>query len=119
REYLVLLSRVGAVTERAAAVAHDDVRVGKGTREVDGIRELRMELPGVEREPEPRQTLQAFPEIRLHHHVGSRGGAAVADDLARVPRRRVAHGTESSSTGADLRLQDRFDAVAEREIGEA
>ena len=78
-----------------------------------------MEHPRVEGQAERGQTHQAGPEVRPLHQVRSRGDGTVADHLARVPRRGVAHAAESPAAGAELRLQHGLDLVAECEIGEA
>ena len=78
-----------------------------------------MEHPGVEREPEPGEHGQARPEVRPLVDVRPVGHRAVADDVARVPRRRVPHPAEAPATGAQMRLQHRLHAVAQGEIREA
>src|SRR5712691_2419506 len=119
REHLVTLARVGPVAERTAHVAHDDRRVREGSRQVHGVAKLRVECPGIERQAERSETGEARAEILLHHHVWPGGGPAVADHVARVPGRRVAHAAEAPAAGPDVRFQHRLDAIAEREIGEA
>ena len=117
REYLVAPAGIGAVAEHPADMAHDDVRAGKRARQIDHVRQLRMEYPGVQRQAERAQPGKARPEIRAPVDVRSR--RAVADDRVGVPVAGVANAAEPAAAGADVRLQHRLDAVAQREIGEA
>ena len=117
REHLVAPAGIGAVAQHPADMAHDDVRAGEGTRQIDHVRQLRMEHPGVQRQPQRAQPGQARPEIRAPVDVRSR--RAVADDRVGVPVAGVANAAEPAATGPDVRLQHRLDAVAQREIGVA
>ena len=78
-----------------------------------------MEDPRVEGQVERHQPGQAGPEVRSLHQMRARGHGAIADHVARIPRRRVTHAAKSPAAGADLRLQHGLDSIAEREIGEA
>ena len=100
-------------------MADDDVGGRERAGQVDRVGELRMEHPRVEGQPERGQAGEARAEVGLLHEVRALGDGAVADHVARVPGRRVAHAAKSAAAGADQRLEHGLDPIAQREIGEA
>src|SRR5262249_15308878 len=119
REYLVALAGVWSVAQRAAAVADDDIRVGTGPREIDRVRQLRMELPRVERQTERGEPREPRAEVGARHQVRGGGRLAVADDRIRVPRGRMADAAEAAAARAYVLLEHGLDAVTQGEVREA
>ena len=93
---------------------------GKGAREVDRVRQLRMILPGLEAQPELRELGEALAEFGIAHQVRRHdAGGEFADRLAAVPRHAVADAAEAPAADRDLGLQHVAHARAEREVGVA
>ena len=100
-------------------MAHHDAGVREGARQIHHVGKLGMKSPGVEGQAERGEAAQPRAEIRLPHEMRARGGAAIADDVAGVPRRGMAHAAEAPAPGLDQSLQHGLDAIAEGEVREA
>ena len=90
---------------------------GKCPRQLDHVGQLRVEHPGIQRQPQRRQLRQPGAELRPRVQPRRHVGRAVADDRIGVPATRVAHAAEPPAAGADMRLQHRLDPVALGQVG--
>src|SRR6266850_4634106 len=113
---LVPLAGIGTIAERPAHMAQNDGRGGEGPGQIDDVVELGMIYPGVQGEAERGESGQTRPKVRLLQHMRPCRRAAVADHRAGVPASRMAHTTEPSATGPEMRFEHRLDAVTQREI---
>ena len=68
---LVVPAGIGAVAQHAAHVAKHDARVGEGMRQLRHLRNLMMENPGIERQPEPAH-------FRAIHRADAGGSSSIA-----------------------------------------
>src|SRR5271169_1735926 len=73
--------------------------------------------PGVERQAECCEAGQPRPELRLPIEMRPHIGAAVADDIARIPAGRVAHAAKPPAARSDMRLEHRLDLITQGQIG--
>ena len=78
-----------------------------------------MEDPGIERQAEREQALQAGTELGAAMHARPLGDVAVADHRIVVPGGAEADALEAPAAGGDLGLEHRRHAIAESEVGVA
>jgi len=98
-------------------MTEDEARRRVGSYQIQRLAELRVEDPEIEGEAKSGKPLQPGTEISALEQVRCR--MSIADNWIGIPSGGMAHATEAPSTGTDVRLEDRLDAVTEREIGEA
>src|SRR6516165_3127131 len=65
-EYFVALAGIGAEADRAADMVEDDLRVGKGARQIDQLVELGVVHPGVKAEAEWAEAGEALANLWVH-----------------------------------------------------
>ncbi len=117
RPHRLPLAGIGAVAERPAAVTEDDIGVGMGTGKVQDFAQLRMEDPGIERQAVRGEPVESGAEFRPGIETGGR--VTVADDRVRVPGARMPHPAKAPAAERDMRLQQRVEPVAQREVGKS
>lgn len=98
-------------------MTHDNGCTGKGARQTDDVGQLRMVQPGVEGQAHCREAGEPGTEISAFVEMWLYVGAAVADRIAGVPARRMAHSAKASAAGLDMSFEDRLDAIAQGQIG--
>src|SRR5262245_51917825 len=82
---------IGPDAQNATDMVHDDRLPGKGPREIDQVRKLRMEVPGIEGEAKLAEFGETFAELRIEQAPGrDRARHELADDAV-VPRGAIAH----------------------------
>src|SRR5438105_11875223 len=97
----------------------DDGRAGKGAGEVDQVGKLRMEVPGIEAQPERAELGEAFAECRVEQAVRWNSPGDMLADHAVVMRGAVAYAAKAAAAGLDLGLQHLAHAGTQHQVGPA
>jgi hypothetical protein len=118
-EDLVAPICVDAEPDRTAAMVQDDALVREGARQVGELRNLRMEQPGIERQPQRAETGKAFAELRIGQEPLRPRRVGAGHRGVRVPGRGMADAAVAAVAGLDLRFEHGFRLVTEQEIGVA
>ena len=98
-------------------MVQNDRRCGEGAGQVDGVRKLRLQKPGVERQAQAFEVFEPRAEGLGTIETGVDPVQRTQDVLVRIKRRGIANSAETTAARADVGFKDRRDRITQQQIG--
>ena len=116
---LVAPARVAAEADRAAAMIEHDPGIGKRTREIGKLADLRVKQPRIETQAQRREAGKALAKRRVEQQAFRARGVDAGHIGVRIPWRGMPDAAEAAVAGDNLCFKNRARGFAQQQIGVA